>query len=129
MELIAPSEDAVDTSANSADPAMPKRTSLPSMLPPVSCALGVWVAFGGASAGLPAGFHRINGGSAEREQDGHDAKQNPTVPFRPDHAAEAIGERRTQHKDEYDLRKIGKRRGVFVRVRRIGVEEAAAVTA
>jgi hypothetical protein len=30
----APSDDAVETSAKSAEPAMPKRTSLPSMLPP-----------------------------------------------------------------------------------------------
>ena len=56
IALTAPSEDAVETSANSADPAMPKRTSLPSMLPPGCCELVVRSTFKPGESRIAAGF-------------------------------------------------------------------------
>ena len=50
IESTAPSEDAVLTVANSADWPGPKRTSLPSMLPPACCAPGAWSMLNPASA-------------------------------------------------------------------------------
>ena len=42
IAFTAPHEAAVVTAANSAEAAMPKRTSLPSMLPPDCSALDAW---------------------------------------------------------------------------------------
>ena len=54
MALTAPQEASVVTVANSAELAMPKRTSLPSMLPPACSALAAWSTCSAAKAGLPA---------------------------------------------------------------------------
>jgi len=53
MLLTAPQEAAVVTVANSPEAAMPKRASLPSMLPPDCSALAAWSAPSCASSGLP----------------------------------------------------------------------------
>ena len=53
IALTAPLEAAVVAAANSAECAMPKRDSLPSMLPPDCSALAAWSTPSAASAGLP----------------------------------------------------------------------------
>ena len=53
MALTAPQEASVVTVVKSAELAMPKRTSLPSMLPPACSALGAWSTSRAAKAGLP----------------------------------------------------------------------------
>ena len=53
MELTAPQLASVVTVANSAELAMPKRTSLPSMLPPGCSALGPLVGRQQRVAGAP----------------------------------------------------------------------------
>ena len=54
MLFTAPQEASVVTVVNSAELAMPKRTSLPSMLPPDCKALAAWSTWSAANAGLPA---------------------------------------------------------------------------
>ena len=53
MLLTAPQEASVVMVVNSAELAMPKRTSLPSMLPPGCVSLATWSTWNGAKAGLP----------------------------------------------------------------------------
>ncbi len=53
MPLTAPHDAAVVTAANKAVAAMPKRDSLPSMLPPLCSALTTWSAPKALSLGLP----------------------------------------------------------------------------
>ena len=59
MALTAPQEAAVVTAANSAEAVMPKRVSLPSMLPPACSALALWSTPSAASMrmGLLLGAH------------------------------------------------------------------------
>ena len=54
IELTEPLEAAVVAVAQNAELAMPKRTSLPSMLPPGWSAPGAWSTPSAASLGLPA---------------------------------------------------------------------------
>ena len=54
MALTAPHDAAVVIAAKSVDAAMPKRASLPSMLPPAWSALAVWSTPSGVRSGLPA---------------------------------------------------------------------------
>ncbi|MCY1523513.1 hypothetical protein D9M68_584140 [compost metagenome] len=54
MAFTAPHEAAVVTAAKRAEASMPKRTSLPSMLPPLCSALATWSTPSGPSSGLPA---------------------------------------------------------------------------
>ena len=54
IALTAPYEAAVVAVAQSASPEMPKRTSLPSMLPPACSALATWSTCSASKAGLPA---------------------------------------------------------------------------
>ena len=53
MPMTAPQDAAVVMAANKAVAAMPKRASLPSMLPPGCVALALWSAPSAASSGLP----------------------------------------------------------------------------
>jgi hypothetical protein len=47
----------------------------------------------------------------------------------PTHPAEHIGQRRADREDQHHLDEIGERIGILVRMRRIGIEEAAAIGA
>src|SRR5580693_854891 len=66
---------------------------------------------------------------AGEEQHTHDRKHGPALPRVTDHAAEHIGQRRAEREDRDDLHIVRQRGRVFKRMRRIGVEEAAAIGA
>ena len=51
------------------------------------------------------------------------------MPLRSDHAAEGVGQRGADHEDQGDFEQVGERVRILERVRRVGVEEAAAVAA
>jgi hypothetical protein len=72
-------------------------------------------------------FRPVADGDADNEQDAHGAEDGPALPFIPDHAPEDVGQRRADDEDQQHLHQIAERRRVLVRVRRVGVEKAAAV--
>ena len=84
MALTAPQEAAVVTTANSEEATMPKRTSLPSMLPPDKPER---VHRGGA-----ARFRPIGDGDAGDEHHAHHRQDRPALLLVADHAAEHVGE-------------------------------------
>ena len=121
MALTAPQEAAVVITANSAEATMPKRTSLPSMLPPVRpSALKRVVA---------VRFGPVADGDAGDEQHAHHGKDRPALALVADHAAEHVGERRADREDRDHLHEVRQRGRVLERMRGVGVEEAAAIGA
>ena len=107
--------------ANRAEATMPKRTSLPSILPPVSPrALRASIA---VRLGPVAKEH------ASDEQNAHHGEHGPALPLIADHAPEHIGQRCAEREDRNDLNVIRQRSWIFQWVRRIGVEKPAAVRA
>ena len=64
-----------------------------------------------------------------KKQNTHDREDRPALPLLADHPTEDIGERRADRKNQHHLDEIGEGVRILVRVRRIGVEEAAAVGA
>ena len=66
---------------------------------------------------------------ARDEQDCHRGKDGPTLALVADHAAEHVGERGADREDRDHLDKVRQRGGIFERVRRVGVEKAAAIGA
>ena len=63
------------------------------------------------------------------EDNAHGGEDGPALTLIADHAAEHIGERGADGEDRHDLEQIGERRRILERVRRVGVEEAAAIGA
>ena len=109
---------------------MPKRVSLPSMLPPDCSAL------------TPSGRHAATRTADCRPAPPRSRRQHATtnaiviaastrvaLPPVADHAAEHEAQRRRNQEDRQHLHEVGERRRVLVRMRRVGVEEAAAVGA
>ena len=107
--------------ANKADAAMPKRTSLPSD-----------VAAGKAERVervVAVRFRRVANDDAGDEEHAHDREHGPALPLVADHAAEDVGQRSAERKDRDHLHIVGKGGRIFERMRGIGVEEAAAICA
>ena len=75
-------------------PAMPKRTSLPSMLPPACSALAAWSTGSDASAGLPACSCETQSQRSGRKIDEHRGEHGPALARVLDHLAERVAERR-----------------------------------
>ena len=71
----------------------------------------------------------VGGGDAGEEQDVHRRPQRPAVRLLLHHAAEGPGEPGRDEEDLEHLQEVGQRRRVLERMRRVGVEEAAAVGA
>ena len=71
----------------------------------------------------------IDGRDAGDEEKTHDREDRPALALIADHAAEDIGQRRADREDQDHLNQIGQRVRVFEGMRRIGVEEAAAIGA
>ena len=88
----------LEVAANSEEPAMPKRTSLPSMLPADLVFVSRLVdTLGDASAGFPPASRDVEPRGAEAEQDRHDRQQEPALPLiLPYHPAEAVGQSRAK---------------------------------
>ena len=78
---------------------------------------------------IAAAFGGIDGEGPGEEQNAHDGEDRPALALLADHPAEHIGQRRADREDQHDLDEIGERVRVLVRMRRIGVEEAAAIGA
>ena len=115
----------VVTTANSADNGVPKRTSLPSMLPRLPSTPSA------ASCGLPPGLPPPRRRPPRHsEQHAHGRQQRPALALVADSTAERIGQPRTQYEDHDHLHEVRERRGILVEVRGVGAgEEAAAIGA
>ena len=130
MELTEPFEAAVVAVAQSAELAMPKRTSLPSMLPPGCSAAGDWSTPGlRQRADCPPARRRWRGRANGDEDEQHGREQRPALAAVADHRAEGVAERRGDQQDRQHLEEVRERRRVLERVGRVDVEEAAAVGA
>ena len=68
-------------------------------------------------------------GEEADEQQRHGGEDRPALARVAHHAAEGVAQRGGDQEDRQHLQEIGERRGVLERVRRVGVEEAAAVGA
>ena len=104
---------------------MPKRVSLPSMLPP-DCRAGAW--------STPSSASRIAAcsdaaGIQRRRTARHRREHRPALPLVADHAAEREYQRRGDQEDRQHLQEVRERRRVLERMRGVGVEEAAAIGA
>jgi ribosomal protein S15P/S13E len=63
------------------------------------------------------------------EHDRHRGQHRPALARVADHLAEGVAQRRRDQQDRQHLQEVGQRRRVLERMRRVGVEEAAAVGA
>ncbi len=90
---------------------------------------GGHVDMGGGESRVACRFGPIDGGDPGEEEDAHRGEDRPALALVADHAAEHVGERRAEREDQHELDEIGQRRRVLIGVRRIGVEEAAAIGA
>ena len=127
MPLTAPQLASVVMVANSVESAMPKRTSLPSMLPPDCRSTGMLV--DSREQRIALGFRPVRRGHAGQKQSAMRAQtaqpwrcepvMRPSVYVRPAGIAK-IGNH---------LQKIAERRGILKRMGAVGVEEPAAVGA
>ena len=102
--------------------AVPKRTSLPSMLPPTARRSP-------AASGCPALSKRMaSAGRADPDRE-HDREQHPALPLVLDQPPEGVGQGERDHQEHEDLEQVGEAVRVLERVRRVGVVGAAAVLA
>ena len=99
IELTEPFDAEVVATAHSAELATPKRTSLPSMLPPGFVAVATWIR-------AEPGEHRVAraladvGCDEKRDEDErHRGEQRPALPRVADHLAEGVAERRADQQD------------------------------
>jgi hypothetical protein len=118
--LTAPQEAAVVTEANSAEAGMPKRVSLPSMLPGPKRAARP--ASGWAALRVHQHQRQHHEQECHRGQMAQPWRRSPT-------STETEAQRGRDQEDGQHLQEVGQRRRVLIRVRRVGVEEAAAVGA
>ena len=122
-------EAAVVAVAHSAELAMPKRTSLPSMLPPAGAR---W-----PCGRRPASTQRCGRSarpvtqttSSGDEDHRHGRQHRPALARVADHVAERVAERGRDQQDRQQLQEVRQRRRVLERMGRVDVEEAAAVGA
>ena len=96
MLLTAPQLASVVTVANSAELAIPKRTSLPSMLPPDWPEVAaVWTPRL-AEDGIAGLLEVVADEHADQEHDREGRKDRPALPRVADHLAEGVGQRRQE---------------------------------
>ena len=103
MALTAPQEAAVVMTANSAETAMPKRTSLPSMLPPSRPSA--------CEQRVAGGLRPVGDDDAGEEQHAHGGEDRPALALVADHAAEDVGQRRAEREDRHHLDEVRERVG------------------
>ena len=92
MEFTAPQLASVVMVAKSAELAMPKRISLPSMLPPDCIAADVLIDRRSRASGLPRASAAVSNGNSNEKESGHRRPDRPAVARRSGHAAERVGE-------------------------------------
>ena len=81
------------------------------------------------AAGCPAARSCIARNGHDHEHQRHRRQHRPALAGVADHAAEGEGQRGRDQEDRQHLDEVGERRRVLVGMRRVGVEEAAAVGA
>src|SRR6202171_2349442 len=127
MLLTAPQLASVVTVANRADPAIPKRVSLPSMFPPACKAVAPLSTPSFARIGLPA----CSAGYATKTpiRNITDMAANSAQPWRGvlHHGAERIGQSGAEHEDQQDLNEVREGGRALERMCRVAVEETAAI--
>ena len=110
IALTEPLDAAVVAVAHSAELAMPKRTSLPSMLPPGCVALCVWST---PKAGKPrvAALLRPDSHRDQHDKDDRHRRQDgPALARVAHHLAEGVAERSRNQQDRQHLQEVGQRR-------------------
>ncbi len=127
--FTAPHEVTVVTVSNSAEPAMPKRCSLPSMLPPAGARDDVRVQAGRVLRGRAVRLGDVGDRRGAEEHHHHHAVDRVALTAVAGHPPVHEHERRRDDQHEQHLEEVGERRRVLERVRRVDVEEAAAVGA
>ncbi|MEY9245258.1 hypothetical protein ABIF27_005913 [Bradyrhizobium elkanii] len=75
------------------------------------------------------GLRPIGDGDAGDEQDAHHGEDRPAVALVTDHAAEHVGHGGAEREDRDHLHEVRQRGRILERMRRVGVEEAAAIGA
>ena len=108
---------------NRTDIAWPKRISLPSRLPADGSTPSA------VRIGLPDGLRPVDDDDADDEKDRHRRQNRASLADVADHAAEGENGGDRDQQQGPDLQHVGPGVGVLERMRRIGVEEAAAVGA
>ncbi len=86
---------------------MPKRTSLPSMLPPACSALAAWSTPSGPSSGLPACSAGVMATTAKAtNMHRHRRQHRPALARVAHHAAEGEAQRRRDQEDRQHLQQV-----------------------
>ena len=129
IEFTEPFDVPVVDAPQMPDATGPKRTSLPSMLPPGEFDVTACVTPPVSSFGLPPDSMMGAAMARAEPQHGHDGEDRVTLTLVLDHPAE--GERQCERDDEdrVELEEVAQLRGVLERVRGVDVEEAATVGA
>ena len=127
--LTAPVDVPVVADANKAEAAIPKRVSLPSMLPPDCEAVGAASIPWEADHRVAALFADEGDGCEGGEQNQHRGHEREALAAVAYQDAERVGESERNQQDRGDLQKVGERRGILEGMRGIGIEKAAAVGA
>ena len=83
----------------------------------------------GGDGGIALPFRPIGQAKPAQEQQAHHRKDRPALAGVLHHAAEGVGQRRADHQDGPHLHEIGQAGGILEGMRRIDVEEAAAIGA
>ena len=100
MLLTAPQEASVVTVANRAELAIPKRTSLPSMLPPACASPARMSTPSRRGSGCPRLLDAVSDDDAGEEEQRHRREERPAVPRVAHHPAERVGEAARDREDQ-----------------------------
>ena len=107
---------------------MPKRISLPSMLPPdCDAPTPVGRRPSPSYAGMPACSRQIANNAKRHEDHEHRRQHRPALPRVADHLAERVAQGGGDHEDRQHFQEVRERRRVLERMGRVDVEEPAAV--
>ena len=108
--LTAPHEVTVVTTSNSAEPAIPKRCSLPSMLPPVEPAITLRVQAGGVLGGRAVRLGDVGDDDGAEEHHHHRPVDRIALAAVARHAPVDEHERRRDDQHEQHLEEVGELR-------------------
>src|SRR5260221_8981684 len=127
IALTEPFDAAVVVVAQRAEEEIPKRTSLPSMLPPEWSALPSWSTGRPQSPGLPLLLLRDAHREQRQNDDEHRPEKDPALPRVLHHLAERVANGTRDRQNRQQLDEVRESRRVLERGRRVYVEEPASV--
>ena len=127
--FTAPVDASVVAVAQRPDRIGPKRTSLPSMLPPGEEPSETWLIAERREGRVADLFCRHRDGNTEDEDKVHRARDGDPLLVPANYAAAHPGEAERDRQDDDRFDQVGQRAGILERMRRIGVDEAAPVGA